>query len=378
MKEPRYKEIFIFIAGSTPQVVTETIYALAKKKPATHPDELYIITTSKGREMAEDALLRRGVLKMLVDEYGLPRVPLKESSFIVPKDPSGRSLDDIRNEAENEAMGDLITTFIREKAKDLSTRLHCSLAGGRKTMSFYVGAALQLFGRPWDKLYHVLVTPEFESNPEFYYKPKKNHTISFQGKKLNTRDAEITLAELPFIRLRNKLFPDVNAGFRELVKEGQRDIDMASQYPDLRVNLAERTVYIGPKAVRLMPVNLMIYMAYLRHKLSRCRYSERPYCIDCTDCYPSLIDLSTRAALEEMVKDYRQICPSKADDLLHKYKNGLTLDVIRQAISKVRKAMRDALGDEALVPYYAITTSLRGYGSTRHGVRTEKTKIKIM
>ncbi|WP_442891844.1 CRISPR-associated ring nuclease [Dissulfurispira sp.] len=40
-------------------------------------------------------------------------------------------------------------------------------------MSFYMGAALQLFGRPWDRLYHVLVTPEFESNPEFFTSQRK-------------------------------------------------------------------------------------------------------------------------------------------------------------------------------------------------------------
>ena len=61
-------------------------------------------------------------------------------------------LEDIRDRQDNESLGDFIATFIKEKAGDERSRLHCSLAGGRKTMSFYMGSALQLFGRPWDKL----------------------------------------------------------------------------------------------------------------------------------------------------------------------------------------------------------------------------------
>ena len=51
-------------------------------------------------------------------------------------------------------------------------------------MSFYMGAAMLLFGRPWDKLYHILVTPEFETNHEFFYKPQKirRHEIRGQGR----------------------------------------------------------------------------------------------------------------------------------------------------------------------------------------------------
>jgi hypothetical protein len=92
------------------------------------------------------------------------------------KGQKGQFLDDIREGSHNEALGDFIAGFIREKSQDSNTRLHCSLAGGRKTMSFYLGSALQLFGRPWDKLYHVLVSPEFESHPEFYYKPRKDRS----------------------------------------------------------------------------------------------------------------------------------------------------------------------------------------------------------
>jgi len=317
-----------------------------------------------------------GILKKLCDEYSLPPVPLSEDSFVIPLDASGNPLDDIRNDSENEFMGNLVTSFIRDRAADPSTRLHCSIAGGRKTMSFYLGAAMQLFGRPWDKLYHVLVSPEFESTPEFFYKPKHERTIDVNGRRLNTGDAEITLAELPFIRLRNKLSID-GSGFRELVREGQKEIDIAMVQPELRVKLSERSVKIGQKTIKLTPMHLMIYAGYLKYKLYRCKYPERPYCYDCTECFPSLLEFATKTALEEMAKDYMIMSPSKVDDLLYRYKHGLSPEVIRQAISKIKKAITEQLADETLASYYSITTSLREYASSRHGVRVEKSKIRI-
>lgn len=376
MQRRGYREVFVFIAGATPQVITETICALAMEDPPVHPDELYVITTKRGRAVVEDALLNRGILEELCGEYGLRRVEFGPDSFIVPVDSTGTELEDIRNAGENELMGDLITSFIREMAADQSARLHCSIAGGRKTMSFYLGAALQLFGRPWDRLYHVLVNTEFESCPQFFYKPKKDRTIDANGRRLNTADAVITLAELPFIRLRNKLSLN-GTGFSELVREGQREIDIAMVQPELRINLSARSVKIGQKTVRLAPMHLMIYTAYLRQKLSRCRYPDRVYCLDCTDCFPSLLEMATKPALEEMAKDYYTICPSRVDDILRRYREGLSLEVLRQAMSKIKKAMTEQLADETLASCYCITTSQREYAGSRHGVRVEKSKIRI-
>jgi CRISPR-associated protein (TIGR02584 family) len=203
-------ETFVFVSGSTPQIITETIYAFSQKQPVVQPDEIYIITTSHGRKRIENTLLEIPTLQQLMQEYGLRPVELTDSSFILIRDDDGNEIDDIRSEQDNGLTGDVIAALVRRLAEDPARRLHCCLAGGRKTMSFYLGAALPLFGRPWDKLYHVLVTPEFESRPEFFYKPKKGRVIEQKMpdgsvRRLNTDDAEIVLAELPFIRLREKL-----------------------------------------------------------------------------------------------------------------------------------------------------------------------------
>jgi len=78
-----FKEILIFVAGTTPQIITETIYALSQKAPSIYPDEIFIITTSTGRKRIEDTLLKQGVLKRLVREYSFPDINLTEDSFII-------------------------------------------------------------------------------------------------------------------------------------------------------------------------------------------------------------------------------------------------------------------------------------------------------
>jgi CRISPR-associated protein NE0113 (Cas_NE0113) len=61
-----------------------------------------------------------------------------------------------------------ICQTVWELTQDDSTAIHASATGGRKTMSIYLTAAMQLFGRPRDEFSHGLVSEEFETHPEFY------------------------------------------------------------------------------------------------------------------------------------------------------------------------------------------------------------------
>jgi len=382
-----YREILIFVIGTTPQIITEALYGLTQEcQPPVFPDEIHIITTANGKEKLEEELLKKGRLAAFLKEYNLPQIPLSPESIHVVCDEKGIPLEDIREVSHNESLGDFISDFIRERTKDPGVRLHCSLAGGRKTMSFYLGSALQLFGRPWDKLYHVLVTPEFESHPDFYYKPKKDKILQIKDtsgkafRKLHTRDGQISLAELPFIRLREKI-PLNGKGFRELVKEGQCEIDMASIQPTVRVNLSEKVIYIGQVGIDMVPMQMALYVNLLRRKLEECHFPERDYCLDCTECFPYLGDLSKRKTFEEMVKDYRKAYgPSsgRVEEFLRHWegKGGIDQETLRQNISKINKTLKENIEDETLHPYFMITP-IGKHGNKRYGMRVEKGKIAI-
>ncbi|MBI4378130.1 MAG: hypothetical protein HY578_03420 [Nitrospinae bacterium] len=56
-RDPDYKDILIFVAGTTPQIITETLYALHYRKPPIHPDEICIITTLTGKDSLNKNLI---------------------------------------------------------------------------------------------------------------------------------------------------------------------------------------------------------------------------------------------------------------------------------------------------------------------------------
>lgn len=381
--EKRFKEIFVFVAGETPQVITETIYALSQQNPPVYPDEIFIITTSRGKVAVTEALINRGILNELILEYSLPPIEINENSFILIRDYEGNLIDDIRNEADNKSVGDLITSFIKEKTASPTTRLYCSLAGGRKTMGFYLGTALQLFGRTWDHLFHVLVSFPFEGNPQFFYKPKKNKLIPCRladgsVKLLSTAQAEVHLSDLPFIRLRHKFKLD-GSSFSELVARGQEEIDLASAHPILHVSLADRTIQIGEVSTAIPPVQLFIYVTFLRQKTDYCPHPQRQFCLDCEVCFKGLYELFDRDGVEKNAEDYRKIYrghPFKTEEFLSRRPRGYMPEVIRQNISKINTRLKQKLGSDLALSYFIIS-SIKKYGASRYGLKAEKSKIII-
>lgn len=379
------KDILICVAGATPQIVTETIYALSGNIPPVFISELYVITTSYGKELIADSLIKQGILRRLIEEYKLPGISFTGDCLIVLKDAHGVPLQDIRNNEENEVTGDTITGFIKEKARDATTRLHCSIAGGRKTMGFYLGGALQLFGRPWDKLYHVLVSPVFESNPDFFYPPRKPKLIPCRMpdgtvKKISSGMADIQLAELPFIRLKEKVNLGSNS-FRELVCQGQEGLDTALVQESLRLNLRDRALETGGRTIYVTPAELSVYLILMEQKLHHCKRPERKYCLECSDCYTPINYLMGRDAFKAFIVCYERLFGKdsfKSRELYEKYgrRGGIPSKILRQVISKVRRKIEDSLQDNHLVPFYTIT-SVGSYGSTQYGLRLEKGKMVI-
>lgn len=381
MKIKPFVEVLVLAVGTTPQIITETIQGLLDLSPPVRPDKLYIVTTATGKQTVKERLLENGIYNKFAQNFTLNNLSLGDENFVVAKNGAGREIYDIVEAEESEAMGDLITSLISDLAQNPRVRLHCSIAGGRKTMSFYMGTALQLFGRPWDRLYHVLVSPEFESNPLFFYKPKKNTIIELKLpdgslKKLQTKDARIHLAELPFIRLGDKLNLQ-GKSFADLVQEGQKKLDTATIQPELLIDLSARTVHIGPRLIEMIPVQLMVYAALLKQKVHSCKHEEKPYCGDCTDCFLTLQNLLSPEAIEQMALDYKKMyreSPFRADELKTKWKDRPGTETIRQNISKISRTIKEQLPEEALWPYFTVT-AVRRYAGTRYGVRAEKKKI---
>jgi hypothetical protein len=113
-------------------------------------------------------------------------------------------IEDIRSDSDAVRFGDLVSEIVRRETLDPGSRVHLSLAGGRKTMSFHAGMAMSLFARPQDELSHVLVHPkEFEQCPDFWFPTAQS--VALEGGTRDARNCRIELALIPFIRVRGLL-----------------------------------------------------------------------------------------------------------------------------------------------------------------------------
>ena len=260
---PSPRRIFLSAVGLTPQVVTESLYVLATARPSFVPDEIHLLTTDEGRRRI-DLMLRQG-LADLASDLDCPALAeaLSPNSIHVIAGTDGKSLADINSDIDNEAAANTICTLVRSLTADPATRLHVSIAGGRKTMSFLLGYALSLYGRPQDTLSHVLVNDPFQTHPEFFFPPRTPKVLLGQGgRPVSTDEAKLTLAEIPFVRLRHGMPADLLAGtttYGETVARVQR----AFAAPNLHLDIPRRQLVCQDVVVPLPPLLLAFYACFI-------------------------------------------------------------------------------------------------------------------
>ena len=195
--------------GASPQVVTETLYAIHQSN-AQWPDAVFLITTSFGKEKAVQGLLQEGHLQRLCQQLQRPMPAFDEAHVLVAPGADGNAVEDARSVADHEALANFIMTEVRNFTAHTPGGLHASLAGGRKTMTFYIGYAMSMFGRAQDTLSHVLVSEGYENTRDFWFPTSQEPYRFVQNAQKQTLDAslaQVTLAPIPFIRQRNDLPP---------------------------------------------------------------------------------------------------------------------------------------------------------------------------
>ena len=266
------RRVLLAVTGLSPQVITETVYALAcGPDPAFVPTEIHLLTTSEGASRARLTLLdpHDGRFRTLCEEYGLQhaRIDFTEQHIQTILDAAGTPLADIDSAPANTAVADAITAAVRTLTADPDCALHASIAGGRKTMGFYLGYALSLFGRPQDRLSHVLVSPPFESEPQFFYPPARPRVLTIGGRPVHTGDARVMLAEIPFVRLRHGIDPRLingAASYSDVVAAAQA----ALAPPELVLDLHAGRIRAAGRIIKLAPARLAL-LAVFAHRAVR-------------------------------------------------------------------------------------------------------------
>lgn len=236
------RTVLVAVAGGSPAIITETLWALTEQK-RERVHEVRIITTSKGEGRILGTLLdpAGGKFDECYRECGYKRGEIKfdRSTIHVLKDSAGADLEDIRGDQDNQSAADQICELIRGWTAEEGARLFCSVAGGRKTMSIYLTIAMMLYGRAEDRLWHVLVEPEeLERCREFFHpyrEPRELPIGDLQGrtiKHVSTSVARIDLAEIPFVRLREFASAEMRKeprGYIRIVEETQERLQFLAR-----------------------------------------------------------------------------------------------------------------------------------------------------
>lgn len=305
MKQPHHfaPRILLVVTGMSPQVVTETLWSLATRKNEDPfmPTEVHVITTAEGAERARLQLLseKPGHFHQLRRDYALPGIDFSEKQIHVIRDQQGEPLSDIRSPADNEAAADYITNLVRTLTEDEDSALHVSIAGGRKTMGYYLGYALSLYGRAQDRLSHVLVSAGYENSPDFFYPTPYEQIIHVGHDKrpLDCAQAVVDMASIPFVRLRQELTPALlhgEGGFTNVVAATNR----ALAEPQLLIDRGQQKLYADGREIPLSSRYYTLYSWIADSALQ----GEGP------------VDLGQTESRETFLQRYRQVVAEASAD----------------------------------------------------------------
>lgn len=362
------KRILLAVSGMSPQILTETLYAIAvtEKETPFIPTDIYLISTSEGASRAKLELLHpiTGKFHQLCLDYQLAGINFNEQNIFTIQDKNNNALSDIKTPEDNEAAADFMTEMVRQFTHDENAALHVSIAGGRKTMGYYLGYALSLYGRAQDRLSHVLVSENYESLPTFFYPTLESVVIyDRNGKPLDTKEAKIMLAEIPFVRLRTGL-PDHllngKTGFSETIALA-RSFDTA---PKLSIDLKNRCFYANSVKVKMSGVNFAFYLWMIEQTVKHKQTLPRPH-----DLEPN------RDYVESFLKIYNAHTSEGESEKtsVNLQKDGMSGRWISERMSAVKTSFERALGESA-AKLYCIKTEGKN-SNLRYFVPLETSQI---
>ncbi len=372
------KNILLAVTGLSPQVITETLYALHQSGQAV--DEIHVISTRSGKEKVYAGLIggNNSHFFRYLEEYGFQKNSIRfgyENVHVIT-DENGNEIADILSAYDNERLLSKCLELAFQFTIKKDTTVFFSIAGGRKTMSACLTLAAQLYGRPQDRLYHVLVSPEFENNHDFFYPPKKSRQIELQDNQghpyfKETRFAQVSLINIPFVSIRNQLSSD---HLKEPKDPGTLMISLIKEEdPVLTVNLISRKITYKTMELDMMPSQMALYAFFAMQKKQCPKEAEK-----CNGCHECFMDTAEILANNELIlKQYKKLCGSRPiEEMSDSGIIGLTAENYRSLRSKVNKSISGAFGLYASKDFQI--TSMGTKPDTRYGILMDKVRLEIV
>lgn len=361
------RRILLAALGLTPRRLTEALYALivpADGGPPFVPTAIHVVTTTRGRDRARRELLDRETgrfLRFCADcRLDPSQIAFDDDSFIVVER-DGRPLEDITTAADHAAAAEALVRLVRRLTSDDDAAIHASLAGGRRTIALYLGHALSLYGRPQDRLSHVVVDPRFADHA-FHYPPVPPATLVIRGRRVNTADARVTLADVPFFRLRAELPLRV---IDELPPPGATGThaSLAAATPTIELHLRRNLLIAGGETVPVPPANFAFYAVMAR----RCAQGR------------DFVNCRTPNLASEYLQEYTKVTADRwapnVERVRHRLRNGADSKWFEQRKTRVNRAIRIALGAWLGRPY--LIASRGGWRDRRFGLAIDPAHISF-
>lgn len=236
--------------GSTPQVVTETAWALISE--GWVPERIILLTTREGERIFTQGtppLVGKDGRLFALYAACAPEAALPEVEILLPRR-SETVMADIRTDEEVTAFAETLLQAVAAVTADPKSELHLSLAGGRKTMSFLAGAVLSFHGRPKDRLSHVLVEPADYESANLWWPGQPEPVTTRSGTRLDPASARVLLHDVPYVRLapwlaaENLFAVGGPSGYAEAVRRANEALAVDT----LTIDLERRQVWVGARA----------------------------------------------------------------------------------------------------------------------------------
>ncbi len=372
------KSVLLAVCGLAPQVITETLYALHQNGKTV--DAVHVITTRQGKERIFSTLLipESGIFHQYLEEQGLPAnsVDFTHRNVHVVTDEHGIETGDIVTEEDNERLLGLCLRLAFRFTASPDTTVYFSLAGGRKTMSSCLALAAQVYARPQDRVYHVLVSPEFESNPAFFYPPKEPRIICLKDEKgepcyKDTRFSQVNLVHLPFPGVRDRLSDEL---LKEPLDPGTLMLSLVRETrQQLLLDLSRNSLVYRGMELDMRPAHLALYAFFVQHKKE---YDcSRLDCKGCSECFMEIEKVHEQQ--QRVTEMYRKLTRGRViGGMSDTGITALSSENFNSYKSKIRKALLDRYGPYAVKELEIASTGIPP--SKRYGILMDRNRIKVI
>jgi hypothetical protein len=298
-------------------------------------------------------------------------------------------LKDVVSSADNECAANQICEIVRTLTLE-NTRIHATVAGGRKTMSIYLTVAMQLFGRAEDTLSHVLVRKDLESR-DFYYpkpQPRKRASVKTQG---------INLGFIPYIRLRGigqELLREGGLGYSKYVEEVQQALNWMESEEEVTLCLKDKTVSVGKRTAKLSAKQFFVYLVFA---LQRQQYCDEGFLSHDDIAMPHFNEafrLFSKAKGREMkYSEFKEKLRDESDqagmdtdlvavkdaiETLLKTKSSDKKKYVNNLNSTITRINNDGLKKKNITPQYHIVNISSDYADARYGLNLSPERIIII